>query len=676
MTKHQEKYIKLAKKQRLRKDIQELIINSEYPAEIYEYFFYTRRYPIEVITDNIPLIELIITEKEMFQGSTEQYTEFYKNICKFICKNNGLLSEDFVEFLLINKYISNFLFRGGSLDLILELYETYNIGVKREYLTYVIGSCIDVALCSREKIYLEKRILETFSDESEYGELLSYLFYVWELEEKRKREKSYEINSDDVEKMLIALNNKIPYEEFISEVSKKQEKVTDTDHYSMGVKLLEEKWGALFTEFKEIDEYTVRDKKTADAVNYLIKNNVNGELKTVSFFVKSKMLYPSDAFEITFYTAYIQVIRKKVYPTGKNELQLRLSANGNIEILNWKNNKLIARKMTVKDVFNYSEFSIHENIYFQKFMRLLESHMKTRPAWPLIKKLYKKKTFFVPVTLHDLLEAKTGKDVLKKYKLYNDPETTSINAAYAVSKCYPLVDDESKNILVKSINNKSFIGIDFRCTFTNSVKSCQSSGTLIYLKNILASRVYKIEKKTGLYPASDNLKKFTEQCSELYVMSCLIGKVKVSLKMRSLFEILSECESIAKIKAFQKRLNGHELSFYSYMYHLSCNTSDILPKIEKKEKMLHIPAENLTDKYRIVSDPKGLFDAAMITGNFNTINKIINQINKGKIALIIYDNKDVIKIKKGKKNSLYCDDSDPWFVVNKDQKMLLDYLLN
>ena len=677
MRKEQEKYINLAKKQRLRKDIQKLVNDESYPIELYDFFFNARRYSREVIERNIPLMLYFIQEKHLYQGAQKKYPEFYKKISKYICKNDGLVSEELIELMLMNKYIANYLLNGGSADLIFDLYQNFKLGVKRDQLYLCGGSAkIDDTLCSSDKIFLEKRAIETFSQEDEYGELISYLFCIWKMEEERMNVHSFYFDVLKKEDLLAALDSKLPYsefEEFKGSVG------------TLGDKLLTKRWGILYTEFKDRYDYSIPDPKIKEAVDLLKKNGIRGTISSPCYLVVSKKV-SSYSLEIKFYNCFnVYVYNGKISADGKPTLTLVLYANGNINIIKTINKKEITRPMTLKELIVIKRKFEKNNVFFNDFIDMLESYMKEKPIWKEVEKYYNNNNFIVPVSFYDVFEAKSRNDILKKYKLYNDPEKTDLNAAYIISKCYSMVDNDSKEILTVSTSDRYTENLNSFFSYRN-VKNLRISGKAKFLTNILSDKVFNEEIKNREFKEQeeyDALGDFVYECCEAYVFNCMTAKVKISLKPRTLFEVLSECDALIGnkelIKYFSKKhstrkkhpAQGYAINNYQYDLYAASN---YLPKLSEGCKLFEIPIKELGSKYRIVSDAKSLYDAAMMIKSFYTIENITKDMEKGKSALLIHNNKEVIKINKDKKGKFYCDDK--MIHVSKERKNLIEFLLN
>lgn len=677
MRKEQEKYINLAKKQRLRKDIKKLVNDESYPIELYDFFFNARRYSREVIERNIPLMLYFIQEKHLYQGAQKKYPEFYKKISKYICKNDGLVSEELIELMLMNKYIANYLLNGGSADLIFDLYQNFKLGVKRDQLYLCGGSAkIDDTLCSSDKIFLEKRAIETFFQEDEYGELISYLFCIWKMEEERINDHSFYFDVLKKEDLLAALDSKLPYtefEEFKGPVG------------TLGDKLLTKRWGILYTEFKDRYDYSIPDPQIKEAVEFLKKNGIRGTISSLCYLVVSKKV-SSYSLEIKFYNCFnVYVYNGKISAEGKPTLTLVLYANGNINIIKTINKKEIARPMTLKELIVIKQKFGKNNVFFNDFIDMLESYMKEKPIWKDVEKYYSNNKFIVPVSFYDVFEAKSRKDILKKYKLYNDPEKIDLNVAYIISKCYSMVDDDSREIIIEYNSTKYIRDLDINHLYGN-VKDLKVSGKAKFLTNILSDKVFIEEIKSREFKEQkgyDAFEDFVYECCEAYVFNCMTAKVKISLKLRTLFEVLSECDALIGdkklAKYFSKKhstrkkhpVEGYAITNDKYDLYAASN---YLPKLSEECKLFEIPIKELGSKYRVVSDAKSLYDAAMMIKNFSIIKSITRDMEKGKSILLIHDNKELIKINKDKKGKFYCDDK--MIHVSKEQKDLIEFLLN
>lgn len=587
MRKGQKQYIdKIEKKKDISEDTKRLFYDESYTIEEYGMFYSNIDVKAKVLANHIH-------ETKDITPSWKRHIVFY-----LICHYSEYLNKKQIEMMIDFDDIIFFLKKTKDIETAKKLLINYESELDQIKTVNIYASQEnDTVLKKKRQVFIY--IISNAINKKIGKDLFNYLDILFDKQ----------INEAKLEILEYFILHNIPCNSFLkisNDISNK-----DDPQFALS-ELLYNNWKILLDKYIHKDEFIKsgydvfqKEKHCSDKNEEILKTAHSWGIKCEFQMSKTRMTIQRDA-KLGNYILFTFIKYNKVYISQSNSeswspenvFQIIMFSDGGIRY-NYYNNKYPKKKfypLSLKKLINEQEYY---GPILSEFTHNLIDHFIAKGS--LIAKDMVKyidyNRFFVPGNINDIMLYHNKAEMMEKYRVFQNPNTSDINILYAINKSDLFVNEESKGILhnlktLDSIYTDKYSG---NCNFSYSKKHIRRSAVISFLTLVLSERVIKdkdILKRINMTDVTeDDINEIrNEMMTNIrdYVLACIENKIPVNLRFKSYQKVINEHQRITD-----------EITLEQYKREAEDFTIPEKSKFRQLRKMLPDNFEWIQDKDRL-----------------------------------------------------------------------------
>lgn len=550
MRKGQQKYIDKINNKNISEDVKQLFYDEKYTIEEYGLFYRNVNIDADTLKKGVDKVKNITPKWKK--------AVLYDTFCRYNKDFNDEQIEFIVDFSAINYYLR----KNGDINTIKEMFIKYKEELSKLQKTNLHPTSDNYYIVLKKKRDIFISIISEAANNSKIR-IFDYLDLLFQ----------NDINNKTLVFFEYAILHRIP----LKNIQKVWDKVSYIEDFKMVfLEELYDNWSSLLDKYFDKNSFLSSYNNLSRSLLYknerycspkyedvlkTVKNlGVDCDLKISKNSLTISRTPHTSGYIIFEYTRYNNVSVKqdsREHWNSANTLKIFLFPDGGIYYNLYKNNSRISSNklypLSLKKLINMqgyfgtllSDFTHNLiNFYIKKgslIARDLEGYIDYN-------------RFFIPGNINDIMICHNKSEMISKYKIFQNPNTSDINVLYAVSKVYPFVNEKSKGILrnLKTFDEIYTTDNIGNCSFSNNKKYIHGSTITYFLTLVLSKRVIndsdimKSLKFMAHIGDDDKKEKRNELMTNIrdYIICCIDNKIPINLGFKSYKKVIEEHQRI------------------------------------------------------------------------------------------------------------------------------------